>query len=111
MDVSPLILDNNGKPPSFNVLSADADKMIPLWKELFEAGVDINTISKDNSSLLMETLVDTKKVTPQIIEFLLENGANLNMVGDNGKTCYQMAKIIYKSQPNILNIVEKYHKI
>ena len=111
MDVSPLVLDNNGKPPSFNVLSAPPESMIPLWKELFEAGVDINTIAKDNSSILMETLVDTKKVTPQIMEFLLENGANLDMKGENGKTCYAMAKIIYQRQPNILNIIEKYHQM
>ena len=81
---------------------------LPLIKLLIEAGVDINYHSKNSGTVLGSALVN-KKLPPQVIEYLLENGADLFLKASNGKTYYQIAQMCCDKKV-ILPIVEKYAK-
>ena len=104
---NPLKNDNTGKTPLHYVFSSP--NPLPLIKLLIDYGVDINFYSKTSGTVLGNVLVN-KKLGPEVIEFLLENGADLFLKALNGKTYYQIAQLC-SDKKVILPIVEKYAKI
>lgn len=73
---------------------------IEIIIKLLDLNFDINN-TKSSSTPLMRAILGKQK---DVVEFLLKNGANVNIVSDSGKTAFDFAE----SQPEILALLQKY---
>lgn len=73
---------------------------LPIVKLLVEAGTDINYIFEDGKSYL-----HFSSVTPEIIEYLVDKGLNINHVDINGQTPL-MVHVIKRIKINVIKLLE-----
>ncbi|KAH0793701.1 ankyrin repeat protein [Histomonas meleagridis] len=87
-------VDDKGRIATFSSFVANQESMIEIIDYLVnpkECGLDINAVGRDgHTSILLETAIDSKRLTPEFIEFLLSHGADLNQKALNGKTAYEI---------------------
>lgn len=73
--------------------------------------MDINAVGNDGkSTILLETITDSKRLTPEFLEFLLSHGASLKQKAPNGKTAYDIIMECC-SDSEIKKIATNYWKI
>lgn len=101
--------DRKQRFATFNTINApNSDNIIPLLSYLHERGLDLNAKDVDGNTVLLELMPDSKKAKPEVIEFLLSNGAQGDVKNDTGKTPYMLAKAF--KDPAVIEIFEKYMK-
>ena len=104
----PMEKDDRGRLPTFATLMIDKDrKMIPILEYLIdELRLDINAKDDNDMTLLGEVLTDKKRMTPQLAQFLLSRGANVQEVTPNGKTIWELAMDV--CEPAVKNVFVTY---
>ena len=107
-------VDEKGRIATFSSLVANQLSMIEIIDYLVnprECGLDINAVGKDgHTSILLETAIDSKRLTPEFIEFLLSHGANLEQKALNGKTAYDIIMECCSNE-EVKKIVSNYWKL
>ena len=103
MGANPHAKDSKGRLATFSTLTAPISSMIPILTYLIkQCKLDINEKAQGDNTLLLEVLTDSQRMTPELAEFLLSNGANFRDVAANGKTAYEMAMTI--CSPEVRNV-------
>ena len=106
----PMEKDDRGRLPTFATLMISKDhkdKMIPILEYLIdELHLDINAKDDNDVTLLGEVLSEKKRMTPQLAQFLLSRGANVQEVTPNGKTIWELAMDV--CEPAVKNVFVAY---
>jgi len=102
----PLVVDNQGQTPAHLLVSCSPSEFIPIMTLLLNSGVDIN--AKSHRITVFNSLIANPGVNPEIIRFLLENGASLDIKSMNGKTGYEIAQVVAKGE--VKKIIEEFIK-
>jgi ankyrin repeat protein len=88
----PLAKDDRERPATFATLMAEPAAMIPMLTYLVdEHQLDLNAKDDQDNTLLLELLSDSKRMTPQLAQFLLSRNANVNVVAKNKKKAFEIA--------------------
>lgn len=100
----PLEKDDNNRPPTFSALCAPDDKIYEIMKILLEAGNDVNARNNVGVTIMSSLLIGNKP--PELIQLLLDYGADLDIKMQNKKTLYEIAMTC--SPPAIKDVIDRH---
>ena len=102
----PYINNERGQSAAFAALLCSPDKMLEIFKYLYdELNFDIN-FECDGDTILTELLPDTDHFTLEIAEFLLSRGADIQKMTKPGKTILDLA-LSFVNDPDIRELFIK----
>lgn len=102
----PHALNEKEQNAAFSALQAPPDKMLDILKYLYdEQEFDIN-FEVDGDSILIDLLPDSKRFTPEVAQFFLSRGADIQKISKTGKSIFEMAKS-FTNSPEIINMFIK----
>jgi ankyrin repeat protein len=88
----PRAKDDRQRTATFTTLMADPKSIIPMLAYLVdEVKLDLNAKDERGSTLLLEVLSDSQRMTPEIAQFLLSRKVDVNATAGNGKKAFEIA--------------------
>ena len=89
--------------PAISMVVATSSISTPMMLEMIDIlimhSVDINARSQDNAGVLHSAAYTARN---EVIQKLIENGANKNIKNDDGQTPFELAKIFGKDEVQLL---------
>lgn len=87
----PYANNERGQNAAFTALLCSPDKMLEIFKYLYDTlHFDIN-FECDGDTILTELLPDSKHFTPEVAEFVLSRGADVQRMTKTGKSIIELA--------------------
>lgn len=102
----PYVNNDRGQNAAFDALLCPPEKMLEIFKYLYDTlDFDVNFECKGDT-ILTELLPDSNHFTPEVAEFLLSRGADIQKMTRTGKTIMDLA-FSFGVSPEIKNLFIK----